>query len=121
MDSRPRGSAKGSLPHSNGSDFTADGFFGPSVDARRMNAPTSAPASTKVITMPTYSLISKHPGFRNGQIPTLSTYGCADDHTANVPGKTPPTIVTNAASTTAAETAGGKRAGADSCVSVMNM
>src|SRR6059036_3077760 len=57
-DRWPIGSANGTCPHSNGSAFTADGFFGPSTDARMMFAAANPPARMNAITMPMYSRIT---------------------------------------------------------------
>src|SRR6266478_947695 len=51
------GREKGRSPHSNGSDLTADGFFGPSFAARSRLVPANAPAKMKATAMPMYSLI----------------------------------------------------------------
>ena len=52
------GTEKGTCPHSNGSDFTAEGFFGPSMEASATNPPATAPARTTKITIPRYSAMS---------------------------------------------------------------
>jgi len=47
----------GVAPHSNGLDFTAEGFFGPSLEANTTIVPVIPPARTKQTAIPMYSVM----------------------------------------------------------------
>src|SRR3990172_11682750 len=97
IDRWPADTENAGSPHSNGSDFTFDGFFGPRIEASSTNPPATVPASAKNTRIPKYSVICLYGG-------TV--------HAASVSGKTPPIIVTNAANRSAMETVEGIRPGA---------
>src|SRR3990172_9026201 len=108
IDRWPADTENAGSPHSNGSDFTFDGFFGPRIEASSTNPPATVPASAKNTRIPRYSAMVQF------------DYG-GTVHAANASGNTPPIIVTNAASRSATETVEGIRPGAAPRGSVIYM